>query len=124
MIKQIDRVIGDLVRQVGEFRRTGGNPICVGIVGINYASSYTSYEGERAWPTEGKKHKHPAQEAQEAERRVVSRAAPHFDEFQMLRFRATNVKPFLFEWVDYEETRMKYSALLLRISREYERRFA
>ena len=124
MIKQIDRVIGDLVRQVGEFRRTGGNPICVGIVGINYASSYTSYEGERAWPTEGKKHKHPVQEAQEAERRVLSSAVPHFDEFQILRFRATNVEPFSFEWVDYEETRMKYSALLLRISREYERRFA
>jgi len=47
MIKQIDRVVGDLVRQVEEFRRTGGNPICVGIIGINFASSYTSYEGER-----------------------------------------------------------------------------
>ena len=34
MIKQIDRVIGDLVRQVQEFKSTGGNPICVGIVGI------------------------------------------------------------------------------------------
>ena len=56
MIKQIDRVIGDLVRQVEEFRRTGGNPICVGLVGINSAASYTSYEGEREWPTDGRKH--------------------------------------------------------------------
>src|SRR5208283_3238378 len=31
MIKQIDRVIGDLGRQVEEFRKTGGNPVCVGI---------------------------------------------------------------------------------------------
>src|SRR6266550_7390935 len=46
MIKQIDRVIGDLIRQVEEFRRTGGQPICVGFVGINSAPSYTSYEGE------------------------------------------------------------------------------
>jgi hypothetical protein len=28
------------------------NPICVGLVGINYAESYTSYEGERPWPTD------------------------------------------------------------------------
>jgi hypothetical protein len=66
MIKQIDRVIGDLVRQVEEFRGTGGNPICVGIVGINYAANYTSYEAEREWPTDGRKHKHPFQEADEA----------------------------------------------------------
>jgi hypothetical protein len=47
MIKQIDRVIGDLVRQVDEFRSTGGKPICVGIVAVSFAQSYTSYEGER-----------------------------------------------------------------------------
>lgn len=33
MIKQIDRVIGDLVRQVDEFKRGGGTPICVGLSG-------------------------------------------------------------------------------------------
>jgi len=47
MIKQIDRVIGDLIRQVEEFRKTGGQPICVGIVGVNAAPAYTSYEGDR-----------------------------------------------------------------------------
>src|SRR5437016_9331883 len=47
MIKQIDRVIGDLIRQVDEFKKTGGNPICVGIVGVNCAPTYTSHEGER-----------------------------------------------------------------------------
>lgn len=123
MIKQIDRVIGDLVRQVEEFRKTGGNPICVGIVGVNYASEYTSYEGDREWPTDGKKHKHPAQEAKEAESRILAKAAPSFDEFVMLRFKATNVAPFPFDWVNQTQTAMEYSALLVRLSREYDRRF-
>jgi len=48
MIKQIDRVIGDLVRQTEEFRKRGERPICAGIVGVNFAEQYTSYEGERA----------------------------------------------------------------------------
>ena len=123
MIKQIDRVIGDLVRQVEEFRRTGGQPICVGFVGINSAAGYTSYEGEREWPTDGRKHKHPVQEAAEAEGRLMSRAASAFVEFQILLFRATNTSPFPFEWVDYEQTAKEYSALLVRVSREYDRRF-
>ena len=124
MIKQIDRVIGDLIRQVEEFRKTGGQPICVGIVGVNFATEYTSYEGERAWPTDGRKHKHPAQEAVEAESRVIARAAPSFDEFVILRFKATNVAPFPFEWMNHEQTAKEYSALLVRLSREYDRRFS
>jgi len=124
MIKQIDRVIGDLCRQVEEFRKTGRNPICVGIVGVNFAQSYTSYEGRREWPTDGKKHKHPAQEATEAEKRLRAKAVPAFDEFQVLPFQATNVAPFPFEWLDYERTLKQYGALLVRVSREYDRRFA
>jgi hypothetical protein len=124
MIKQIDRVTGDLIRQIEEFRRVGGTPICVGIVGLNCATSYTSYEGPTEWPTDGKRHKHPVQEAAEAERRLTSIAAPRFDEFQVLRFRANNVAPFSFDWVDYERTASEYSALLVRVSREYDRRFA
>ena len=85
--------------------------------------SSRSYEGERAWPTDGRKHKHPIQEAAEAERRLVSRAAEKFDEFQILRFRATNVAPFPFEWLDLDQTAKEYAALLLRLSREYDRRF-
>jgi hypothetical protein len=123
MIKQIDRVIGDLVRQVGEFKATGGNPITVAFVGINRAATYTSYEGDRCFPTGGSKHKHPCQEASEAETRLLRDAAAAFDEFQLLRFRATNVPPYPFDWVDAEKTRMEYSALLVRISREYDRRY-
>jgi len=124
MIKQIDRVIGDLIRQVDEFKRTGGTPICVGFVGVNYAPRYTSYEGERPWPTDGRKHKHPIQGAAEAEGRIIARAKPAFDELQILRFRAENVEPFSFEWVDYEQTEKEYGAVLIRLSREYDRRFA
>lgn len=123
MIKQIDRVVGDLVRQVEQFKKTGGNPICVGLVGINYSPRYTGYEGLVEWPTDGKKHKHPIQEAQDAESRLTAQAAPAFDEFQILRFRAENTSPFAFEWVDYSQTAKEYGALLVRLSREYDRRF-
>ena len=123
MIKQIDRVIGDLIRQVQEFRNTGGNPICVGFVGINYAESYTSYEGERPWPTDGRKYKHPIQEAAAAEERLREKASPSFDEFLFLRFRAANIPPYPFEWLDYQSTSKEYAALLLRLSRLYDERF-
>lgn len=123
MIKQIDRVIGDLVRQVEEFRRAGGNPICVGFVGVNYAETYTSYEGERPWPTDGKKYKHPIQEAAAAEARLRDKALPSFDEFVFLRFRALNVPPYPFEWLNYEQTAKEYGALLVRVSRMYDQRF-
>jgi len=115
--------VGDLVRQVEEFKRTGGNPICIGIVGINQSSSYTSYEGEREYPTDGRREKHPHQEAALAEKKVRAEAAPHFFELQILRFRATNVPPFPFEWVDLTQTEKEYSSLLLRLSREYDKRF-
>jgi hypothetical protein len=123
MIKQIDRVIGDLVRQIEQFKKTGGNPICVGLLGVNFASCYTGYEGAVEWPTDGRKHKHPIQEAQDAESRVLAQAAPAFDEFQVLRFRAQNTEPFDFEWVDYARTAKEYGALLVRLSREYDQRF-
>ena len=69
MIKQIDRVINDLRNQVVEFKRGGGNPICVAIVGINHAESTVGYEGQRPFPTTGKGFLHPYQEGPEAERR-------------------------------------------------------
>jgi hypothetical protein len=124
MIKQIDRVIGDLVRQTTEFKKRGGNPICVGIVGVNFSEVYTSYEGERTFPTDGRKYKHPIQEAKEAISRLEQRAQPSFDEFLILRFVATNTPPHPFSWIDPDKTALEYSALLTRVSREYDRRFA
>jgi hypothetical protein len=123
MIKQIDRVISDLVNQVSQFKSGGGNPICVAFVGINFAEQYVSFEGRKRWPTDGKKYKHPIQEAAQAEQRLNDKARPAFDEFQILRFRATNAKPYPFEWIDLTTTEMEYSSVLTRISREYDRRF-
>jgi hypothetical protein len=123
MIKQIDRVISDLTRQVEHFQQAGGNPVCVGMVGINHANKYISHEGDKAWPTDGRKHKHPTQEAAEAEARLLSRAAPAFDEFIVLRFRATNEPPFPFAWLDQRQTELDYGAILTRILRKYEARF-
>jgi hypothetical protein len=124
MIKQIDRVISDLINQVNQFKRGSGNPICVGFIGINFAEQYVSFEGKKRWPTDGKKYKHPIQEAAQAEQRLNEKARSAFDEFQILRFRATNAKPYPFEWFDLSTTELEYSALLTRVSREYDRRFS
>jgi len=124
MIKQIDRVISDLTNQVTQFRRGGGNPICLAFVGVNFAEQYVSFEGRKRWPTDGKRYKHPIQEAAQAEQRLNEKVRAAFDEFQILRFRATNAKPFPFHWVELERTEMEYSSVLTRISREYDRRFS
>jgi len=124
MIKQIDRVINDLKNQVVQFKRGGGNPICVAVVGINQAESTVGYEGERPFPTTGKQgFLHPYQEAPEAEHRLRAAAEPAFDEFLILRFKATNAPPYPFQWVDYDETRLDYAAALSRISARYQQRF-
>ncbi len=124
MMKQIGRVCSDLSGQVGEFQRGAGDPICVGIVGINQAGYCVTYEGRRdPFRTDGKEYIHPNQEAAQAEKRLVSDAAPHFDEFLLLRYRAINEEPYPFEWVDYDRTFKDYGAILTRISREYDKRF-
>lgn len=122
MIKQIDRVASDLRGQADHFRSRGGNPICVGVVGINHADYCTSYEGTRDFPTDGKKYKHPIQEAADAEARLLQHAAPAFDEFIILRFKATNIAPFPFAWVNKKATDLDYGAALARISQQYEAR--
>lgn len=124
MIKQIDRVVNDLRNQVTQFKRGGGHPICVAVVGINCADHTTGYEGDRPFPTTGRAgFLHPCQEAPEAERRLRAQAAGEFDEFLILRFRAANEVPFPFEWVDFKETRLDYGAALARISATYQQRF-
>ena len=87
MIKQIDRVMNDLRNQAAQFRKGGGNPICVAIVGINHATQYTSYEGERAFTTTGRDgYLHPAHEAAAAEARLLRDAKSAFDEFLILKY--------------------------------------
>lgn len=123
MIKQIDRVIGDLQRQAGQFKTSNPRAICVAIVGVNHAPQYLSFEGSREFSTDGRRYKHPAQEASDAQERLLRMARPSFDEFLVLRFCATNSPPYPFEWIDASETQIEYSAALARISREYEARF-
>lgn len=124
MIKQIDRVKSDLANQVLNFKHRAGSskPICVGIVGINYADVMTSYEGERAYRTDGGKYKHPIQEAEQARQRLAA-ISNLYDEFLILRFKARNEEPYTFDWVNEKETRLDYGAALIRISNEYEERF-
>jgi hypothetical protein len=96
----------------------------VGIVGINFAHAYTSYEGSHVWPTTGSgKYKHPVQEGADAERLVLKNAAPAYDEFIVLRFDAENVEPYAFKWANVVRTQADYSAALVRIAAEYEYRF-
>ena len=123
MIKQIDRVIGDLRKQVDQFKAHGSRPISVGIVGINHAPYTVGYEGERSYKTGPGVGPHPIQEAPEAERRMLQLAKPAFDEFLILKYIATNEEPFAFSWVDKKSTELDYAAAIARISREYEQRF-
>jgi hypothetical protein len=96
MIKQIDRVIGDLQKQVVHFRRGSGTPICVAFVGINHARYCTSYESSHSFKTDGKANRYPFQEADQARRYLMADAAPRFDEFIILPYDATNEPPFRF----------------------------
>ncbi len=124
MIKQIDRVINDLRNQVVQFKRGGGNPICIAVAGINCSESTVGYEGDRPFPTTGKHgFLHPFQEAPEAERRIRLEAVPEFDEFLILRFKVTNAPPYPFAWLNYNETRLDYAAVLSRVSARYQQRF-
>lgn len=123
MNKQIDRVITALKAQIADFRQSNPSVITVALIGVNHAPSYLSFEGNREFPTDGKKMKHPIQEAEKAIARLEQEARAAFDEFLFLRFSAANVPPYLFEWVDLSRTRDEYAAALTRIAKAYERRF-
>jgi hypothetical protein len=80
-----------------------------------------SYEGDRQYPTDGKSgNSHPAQEAREAERRLL-RAEDAYSEAIQLGFRATNEPPYDFEWVGRVQD--NYAARLVRILRKYDLTF-
>jgi hypothetical protein len=118
MMKQIDRVMTDLESQAKTFRAQNNVAICVGLVGVNCSDSYTSYEGDRSYPAKPS----PAREAPEAVSRLRNRVTAAFDELLVLRFKATNVPPYPFAWVDEREVRQQYGAALLRISELFDTR--
>jgi len=119
MIKQIDRVSSDLCGQSRHFKTKSPHAVTVGLVGINLAGQYVSYEGSRKYPT-GEYGPHPFQEAPEAERRLWLHAEPCYDEFLILPFVATNEPPFEFRWWDASRTRDQYSSMLVRVLDRYE----
>jgi hypothetical protein len=123
MGKQVGRVIGILNEQLDHFKHGGNDPLSVAIVAVNHADKTTSYEGERAWPTDGKEHKHPIQESAKIKEKLIKEVKPFYNEFLFLNFKATNVEPYYFEWVNRTETLHEYGAVLTRISRKYDQRF-
>ena len=122
MGKQIDRVMNDLKKQAETFRSKGGNPICVGIVGVNGAPHTTTYEGDRPFRTNGREYTHPIDEADATEERLRQEMASMFDEFLVLRFEAVNEPPYRFAW-DERAMQMDYGAALVRLSHQYEASF-
>jgi len=119
LIAQVDRVINDLSKQANIFRSHNPSAIKVGLVGVNFASTYTGHEGEREFIAKVP----PAREAAEFARRIEDKVSPHYDELLILRFSATNNPPYKFDWVNAQETKQLYGSALVRISAEYDRRF-
>jgi hypothetical protein len=73
--------------------------------------------------TDGKRYKHPLQEADQAKRRLIALAARSYDEFLVLEFEASNEEPYQFNWRNSRATELGYGAILTRVSQAYERRF-
>lgn len=121
MIKQIDRVISDLCGQSRQFKTKSPDALTVGIIGINVADRYISFEGDRRYAT-GEFGPHPFMEAPEAERRLRGSAEPCYDEFLVLPFKASNEPPFEFRWRKPAAVRDEYAAMLTRLLRSYARR--
>ena len=119
LIAQVDRVMNDLSKQANIFAAHNPSAIKVGIVGVNYASTYTGHEGDRQFIAKTP----PAREAAEFARRIENNAGPYYDELLILRFQATNNSPYEFNWVNQQETEQFYGSALVRISAEYDRRF-
>lgn len=117
--KQRGRVASDLQDQVAHFRRHGGTPITVGLVGVNHAAYTVGYEGERAYKTDGKGNRHPIQEAAASKAWLKAEVASSYDELVFLDYRATNEDPFPFEWVNEKQTLMDYGSVLSRVGQRY-----
>ena len=124
MIKQIDRVVNDLEKQVRNWQRASDSPTTLAIIGINHADYTIGYEGDREYRTDGRANKHPCDEAPAAESHIVERvvAARIYDEVLILRYAATNDPPFPFSWLSQRSTEQAYRATLLRLSQRIDER--
>ncbi len=121
-LKQIDRVLNDLTGSASSLKEKSRNAITVGFAAVNYSERWTGIEGTRSFPVE-RKPLRALTESDETSRRLLEIARPCFDEFVLLRFKATNREPYPFSWLDERGTRADYGAALIRISNLYEQRF-
>lgn len=119
LIAQVDRVMNDLRNQAQIFRSLNRNAITVGIVGVNYADRYVGWEKDRSFTAKVP----PQREAGDFANRIEAEVENHYDELLILRFAATNIEPYDFEWLNKTETERLYGSALVRICAEYERRF-
>lgn len=119
LIAQVDRVINDLRKQADIFTRHNPAALRLALVGVNSASTYTGHEGDRQHVAKTP----PAREASEFAQRIERIVGPYYTELLVLRFRATNNPPYLFEWVDRKDTEQLYGSILVRLSALYEQRF-
>jgi hypothetical protein len=121
-LKQIDRVLNDLTGSAASLKEKSTKAITVGFAAVNYSERWTGMEGTRSFPVE----RRPAralQESEETSRRLLELARPAFDEFLLLKFRATNQRPFPFSWLNPPGIAADYGAALVRIAGLYENRF-
>jgi hypothetical protein len=121
-LKQIDRVLQDLTGSAVSLREKSPSAITVGFAAVNYSERWTGMEGTRSFPVI-RKPRQAIQQAEETSRRLLEIARPTFDEFVLLKFRATNEAPFPFEWLNPSGTASDYGAALVRLGALYERRF-
>ena len=121
-LKQIDRVLTDLTGSAVSLREKSSKAITMGFAAVNYSEQWTGIEGTRTFPVE-RKPKRALQESEETSRRLIEIARPAFDEFLLLRFKATNQVPYPFTWLNGDGTAADYGAALVRISHLYDERF-
>lgn len=121
-LKQIDRVLTDLTGCAVSLREKSLKTITVGFAAVNYSEQWTGIEGTRSFPVE-RRPQRAIQESEETSRRLIEIARPAFDEFLLLRFRATNQEPYPFTWLNAVGMSADYGAALVRISHQYEERF-
>ncbi len=112
LVAQVDRVINDLRNQARIFRTMNQNAITVGIVGVNYADSYLGWEKDRSFVAKVP----PSREAGEFANRIERSVDADYDELIILRFEATNMGPYNFQWLNKTETERLYGSALVRIS--------
>lgn len=117
--KQIDRVISDLDNFGLRMKSSSPKCINVAIVGVNQESDYVGHEGKRSF-----KHKLREQEPTTIIGKLRERLLGRYDELLVLRFKATNQRPYPFEWVDSNQVELDYGAALTRVGELYRERFS